>query len=141
MSPIRASERAKYPKDWRAIRARILVRAEHRCEFITSDGVRCDAPDREMIFRDRRNLEHWRRPHGADCGERDPEVVGVRVVLTIAHLNHDPTDNRDENLRAGCQLHHLRYDVDHHRRNGAWTRRQQKHNGELFDIPPRPVSV
>jgi hypothetical protein len=34
----------------------------------------------------------------------------VKVVLTVAHLNHDPADCRDENLRAGCQLHHLRYD-------------------------------
>lgn len=36
---------------------------------------------------------------------------GSKVVLTIAHLNHNPADCRDENLRALCQLHHNRYDI------------------------------
>lgn len=130
--PIRASERAKYPKDWLAIRARILARAEHRCEFTCADGRRCDAPDRELVFRRRANLEEWRMPNGNDCGEADPDSRGVVVVLTVAHLNHDPTDCRDENLKAGCQLHHLRHDAKHHAMNAAWTRRGTKRNGELF---------
>lgn len=132
MSPIRASERAKYPADWPAIRARILARADGRCEFTCADGRRCNAPDRELIFRLRRDLEAWRSPTGADCGEGDPDYRGVVVVLTVAHLNHDPADCRDENLRAGCQLHHLRHDVTHHRRNAAATRRAHKRNGDLF---------
>jgi hypothetical protein len=32
-------------------------------------------------------------------------------VLTVAHLNHDPQDCRDENLKAFCQRCHLRYDA------------------------------
>jgi hypothetical protein len=56
-----------------------------------------------------------------------------RIVLTVAHLDHQPENCADENLKAMCQRCHLRYDVDHHRRNAARTRRAQKNNRELFE--------
>jgi len=130
--PIRASERHRYPPDWPAIVQRIRARAGDRCEFLRADGTRCNAPNHELIFRRRANLEDWRWPHGGDCGERDASCYGVTVVLTVAHLNHQPEDCREENLRAGCQLHHLRHDKAHHRMNAARTRRSKKNNGELF---------
>lgn len=130
--PIRASERDRYPADWLQIRARILVRADGRCEFTCADGTRCNAPDRELIFRRRGNLEEWRSPNGNDCGESDPEYRGVVVVLTVAHLNHEPEDCRDDNLKAGCQLHHLRHDSRHHQANAGRTRRAKRGNRELF---------
>lgn len=36
----------------------------------------------------------------------------VKVVLTIAHLDHDRDNHevKDERLRAYCQLHHLAHD-------------------------------
>lgn len=46
----------------------------------------------------------------------------VGIVLTIAHLNHDPTDNRDENLRALCQWCHLDHDRRFHLGNARRTR-------------------
>ena len=36
------------------------------------------------------------------------------IVLTVAHLNHDPADNRDENLKALWQWCHLNWDKLHH---------------------------
>jgi hypothetical protein len=35
--PIRASEKARYPKDWKAISARIRERAQDRCECVSHD--------------------------------------------------------------------------------------------------------
>jgi hypothetical protein len=37
----------------------------------------------------------------------------IKVVLTIAHLNHTPEDCRPENLRALCQRCHNQYDAKH----------------------------
>lgn len=138
MSPIRSSERARYPKDWPAIRQRILARADHRCEFTRADGTRCNAPDRELVFRARRDPEWWRFPHGGDCGEPDRDAYGVLVVLTIAHLDHQPENCADDNLKAGCQLHHLRHDEQHHAKNARRTRRAAKGNRELVFVDEQP---
>jgi hypothetical protein len=37
----------------------------------------------------------------------------IKIVLTIAHLDHDIENNDYNNLKAMCQLHHLRYDAKH----------------------------
>lgn len=125
--PIRPSEKARYPKDWKAVSARIRVRSGWRCECAGECGL------------------HRTHPGPRRCTERHGEFAawarGV-VVLTTAHLNHQPEDNRDENLKAMCLsryfgLHHsevsriarhLRYDKQHH----AMTRRAAKNNQELF---------
>jgi hypothetical protein len=49
----------------------------------------------------------------------------VNVCLTIAHLDHNPENNSDENLRALCQWCHLDYDREHH----AETRAIRKDRG------------
>ena len=60
----------------------MLMRAGHRCEG-SPDHPDCRAVDRE--------------PH--------PDT-GSPVVLTIAHLDHDPGNNDAANLRAWCQRCH-----------------------------------
>ncbi len=51
---------------------------------------------------------------------------GGRVVLTVAHLNHHPQDNRPENLRALCQACHLSYDARVHAEHAAATRARKR---------------
>lgn len=58
----------------------------------------------------------------------------VRIVLTIAHLDHQPEHSDDENLRAYCQRCHLLHDLDHHKANAAKTRRARLAVGDLFDM-------
>lgn len=38
-------------------------------------------------------------------------VTQAKVVLTTAHLDHDPTNNNQANLRAWCQRCHNTYDA------------------------------
>ncbi len=56
----------------------------------------------------------------------------IVIVLTVAHLNHQPEDCRPENLAALCQRHHLALDHDHHRANAQATRRAKAGTLELF---------
>jgi hypothetical protein len=101
-------EKHRYPLNWKEISAFIRhVRAQDQCEWRDEGGVRCT------------------RKHG----EPIPGNETKKTVLTTMHLNHDPADNRPENLRAACQMHHLRYDAAHHAKNAAQTRRQ-KHAGQ-----------
>ena len=106
--PIKPENRARYPKDWREIRARILDRAGDRCEG---------------------------SPRYPDCRELNGQrhsVTGSIVVLTIAHLDHTPEHCDPANLRAWCQRCHLTYDHEHHQRNAYATRRRGK-AADLFE--------
>ena len=53
----------------------------------------------------------------------------VDIVLTIAHLDHDPSNNDPDNLRALCQQCHNRHDVEHRRQS----RRSRKAVRDLFE--------
>lgn len=48
-------------------------------------------------------------------GEFTSKARRIRVILTVAHLNHTPGDDRDENLKALCQWCHFNYDKLHHK--------------------------
>lgn len=100
--PIRPENRDRYPKDWHMIRQRILQRADRRCE---------GSPQ----FPDCRAEQYMLHP-----------VTGSRVVLTIGHLDHQPENCAEDNLRAWCQRCHLAYDAEHHAETAYRTRRQRK---------------
>lgn len=142
--PIAPENRKLYPprKEWVKIRARILKRAMQCCEcrgecgYLHGDPdldqddplpLQCGTENGALVERwiDQAGHEvHAAHSHDNDCpGERCP---GVRVVLTIAHLDHDPRNNDERNLRALCQRCHLRYDAEHHRRNAATTRARKR---------------
>lgn len=85
--PIKPENKKRYPANWKEIRASILERAHNRCEFCGKQN----------------HTYFWNEKTGKM----------VKVVLTIAHLNHTPEDCRPENLRALCQACHNRYDAKH----------------------------
>ena len=80
--PIRAENKALYPKEWPLISLTIRALAGFKCEWC-----------------------------GAANGKPHPET-GSKVVLTVAHLDHDPSHCGDKiNLAALCQRCHNRYDA------------------------------
>lgn len=108
MSPFVAS---RYPKDWKQISLRIRDRAQGRCECEGECGL------------------HRTNPGPRRCTEKNRERAAWakgKIVLTVAHLNHDPMDCRAENLKAMCQRCHLRYDRFLHAENSAKTRDRKK---------------
>lgn len=137
--PIRESERARYPKDWPAISLRIRERAGQRCEW-----PGCGAPNGVEIKRLEANPERWVTADAFVSLLLDADRMGkaealalawrapVRVVLTVAHLDHMPEHCADDNLRALCQLHHLRLDARHHARNARDTRDRKRGQTRLF---------
>ena len=135
--PIRPENRQRYPADWRAISARIRERADNRCE-------QCQAPNAEVIAR---GVDHHAGTYMLPDGEVRDAVTGavlgrargseyparyVRVVLTVAHLDHVPEHCDDDNLRALCQRCHLAYDQAHHAQTRRMTRRAPRALGDLF---------
>lgn len=54
------------------------------------------------------------------------------IVLTVAHLDHQPENNADDNLLALCQRHHLAYDAEHHKVTAYRTRKDAAMTADLF---------
>ena len=50
----------------------------------------------------------------------------------LLHFDEYPENCADENLRAWCQRHHLRYDAKHHAETAYATRRARANTHELF---------
>lgn len=132
--PIRPENKARYPKDWPAISKRIRRRARNRCEckgecglrhYVNQEGKQIDlVPALQMAcLRAFRCTAFNGKPH---------PVTKAKVVLTVAHLNHQPEDCRDGNLKAWCQGCHNRYDAPERRRGIKERARAARALGDLF---------
>lgn len=99
--PIRPDLKPLYPENW----------AELSQARKTAAGWRCEGSPA---------YPHCRAAHG-----QPHPVTGSEVVLTVAHLDHNPANNSPANLRAWCQRCHNTYDAPHRQRN-AWRTRARK---------------
>ena len=140
--PIRPEFRHLYKTpEYRAARERVVQRAGNCCEECRKpNGERVETfTNYAMGFRlpgegPRRGLPvmFWRN---AGCCWRDSSGVlrpsmtawlqkirTIRVVLTLAHLDHNPANNDLDNVKLLCQWCHLNFDKLHH----AETRRVRK---------------
>ncbi|WP_443068994.1 hypothetical protein [Streptomyces sp. NBC_01361] len=102
--PIRPENKDRYPADWPAISLAAKEAAHWRCACTGQCG---------------------RGTHDGRCPNRHGQAAygtGTTVILTTAHLNHQPEDVRPDNLVVMCQGCHLHHDRAHHRVTAALTR-------------------
>ena len=103
----------RYPPTWKTkIVPAVLKRANNCCEFC---GLQNGIIVWSIFHKAIRKGKHCKR---VEWFVKFPLVSGqvpkaVRVVLTVAHLDHDETNHNVslERLAAACQLCHLRYDA------------------------------
>lgn len=111
--PIRASEKARYPKDWKVISLEVRARSGGQCECVGECGLH-------------RAPAGWTPWRCIERNGREAFFARGRVVLTVAHLDHTPENNGEPgnrpNLKAMCQRCHLVYDLPHHKKNAHATR-------------------
>ena len=105
--PIKPENKARYPKDWKAIVAKVRAKVwwTVRVSRQSAASIRATCPRRCVEVNGQ--AAQWARG---------------TVVLTVAHLDHTPEHCDLENLRDMCQRCHLRYDVPHHRATSRRTR-------------------
>jgi len=60
------------------------------------------------------------------------ELRQTRVVLAAAHLDHDPRNNRQRNLKSLCQRCHMIHDRPHHLAQRRITYLLRRALGDLF---------
>lgn len=102
---------------------RIRERAGHKCEICATPhgamvtlGIHVGDPRGALAQPQPAWLDHWSanvraRADGSvlDGGRFIALQRPMQVSLKLAHLNHEPTDLRPENLRALCQWHDLEH--------------------------------
>jgi len=106
-------DKSKYPPNWKEIVEWIRRRSGNRCECTGECGLH----------------------EGRRCIERNGEPATYAkgtIVLTTAHLDHDPGNNVPDNLKHMCQRCHLRVDRFQHAYNSRITRDAKKGQGHLF---------
>lgn len=143
--PIKPENRSRYPANWTEIRASILERAGNCCEQCkVTNGKRIargygpfagtfQTDDAEVY--DAETGEHIARVRMSEYQVKNM----VTIVLTIAHLDHRPENCDPVNLRALCQMHHLRHDAVHHAETARATRRERLAIADLFETEPAHV--
>lgn len=119
--PIRPENKKLYPKNWKQIRKDILQRANNRCEFCGVENYAEGYRDKDGNFIISEGVQQ-------EADTIDGEKI-IRIVLTVAHLDHDPQNNDYNNLRALCQRCHLRHDIEQHRQ--SWIRNKKL---PLFEV-------
>jgi len=143
--PISPEKRALYPPDWPEITREVRERDGRRCK-------RCLKPDRELVYVGPagqwldQDEDGWRDEHGEIIGhcpeayketEFGPQCRQIKVVLTVAHLDGDPTNNGvpgcRPNLAALCQRCHLRHDRRQHTESARKTRARRIGQAGLFE--------
>lgn len=139
--PIRPEDKWLYPIDWEIISYRVrFERAKGTCE-------RCGRPHNRLVFQsaDGRWFNErswtWHGQRGQVVYPPSDAAIArgrfVRVLISTAHLDHDPTNNRMRNLRALCQRCHLRHDRRVHRARARITVLMRRALGDLFLGPYR----
>ena len=132
--PIKPENRARYPENWPEIRHEAGERAQWRCQHpgcnarqyafgVWEGGDFFFEISRGTSYSEARQLaaeESFAR-HGDGPAPSDEKIIVI--VLTCAHLDHQPENCDPENLRMLCQRHHLAHDHLHHLANAQATRR------------------
>lgn len=147
--PIRPENKDRYPKNWKSeIVPRIRERSGNRCECTGQCGIehghsycteldeidRCGIANGDVSYMvDGRWQVCLESEAGDEMERRNGKVYrAVRIVLTVAHLNHQPEDCADDNLLHMCQGCHNRYDAPMRRRGIQDRARAQRASGDLF---------
>lgn len=123
--------RSRYPKNWDAIALTVKRAAGWRCQEC---GKPCMEPGERLIDLESRMLNdgEWETWHPELEDEVHDDELGVvfvpkpvRFVLTVAHLDQNPSNNDPGNLKALCSVCHLRHDAPFRKTNSLAKRERQ----------------
>lgn len=146
--PVKPENKARYPNDWPAIAEEVKAAAGWRCEkcgVFHGDVIwRGTAADGRPVFK-AAGASQFCPPICAETGKAVPDLFWddvaaapkpTRIIITVAHLDHQPENVERSNLRALCQRCHLAYDSRHHAANAAKTRHRGRAARDFFEEPP-----
>lgn len=120
-------KRELYPVNWEEIAAKLKDEVGQRCE-------QCGVENHIWIYRNKLNPDKWigvDEEHELYYHRTEYPRKPHQVILTVAHLDHNPGHNDRSNLRVLCPRCHLIYDSSHHVQNARKTRISKKARAKL----------
>lgn len=115
--PIRPENKHRYGNDWKEFSLMIrFERAKSQCE--------CEGECGRGTHEGRCPNTHGNPAYG----------TGSKVVLTVAHLTHEPECRDLDKVKAMCNGCHLHYDREHHASTRYKTKKQNANTNDLFQI-------
>ncbi len=142
--PIRPENKERYPANWPEISKAIRERAGDKCEQC---GVANGAEIMRFTSEDYHGLpvfclrdtgDVFSAMDGSRVGFEPPlaleDQIGgkwVKVILTVAHRDHQPENCDPDNLRCWCQRCHNAYDAPMRR---AGTKARRRIGGAINDL-------
>lgn len=116
---------SEYHPKWSLIRRLILKRDKYCCAW-------CGAPQYAFIYRTGKNEDWEYAPEGHMVDEMHSFGYKVtKIILTIAHIDHNKDNNRFENLASLCQRCHLNHDRKQHAFNRKYGRNWKRNQTKL----------
>lgn len=108
-----------YPDNWNAIALEVKNHANWQCQGC---GKQCRRTGQSLADFIAANPQL----------PKDVQAKPIRYVLTVAHLDHTPSNCDRSNLKALCSVCHLRYDAQHHVNSRRVNKRKQlEESGQL----------
>jgi 5-methylcytosine-specific restriction endonuclease McrA len=142
--PIRPENQSRYPKNWPQISRDTRAAAGNKCQ-------KCNAPNGQLVYRFQHEDYHFEPSYMLDDGHiysaedgrlldlQPPSFITdvtverwVKIVLTVAHLDHQPENCDPSNLRAWCQRCHNAYDAPMRRKGTRMRARSSLAIADLF---------
>jgi 5-methylcytosine-specific restriction endonuclease McrA len=122
-------ERERYPSDWNLIAKQIREDSHWQCQGC---GKPCRKPREAIADFESRIEPVWTKTLVEIICDDSLGVVARyrprRFLLTVAHLDQEPSNNSPENLKALCAPCHLRYDTEF---RGYNRRRKREREGQM----------
>jgi hypothetical protein len=122
-------DKSVYPADWKQISLDARKRAGNRCEGCGLHNYSIGWREKDGTFV--RYERTWdaipEEEIGSEINLADGSKTKVfQIILTVAHLDHNPGNNDPSNLRAYCQKCHNAYDAPMRAKHAAETRKRKQ---------------
>jgi len=112
--PILKENRKLYPKNWKEISEDIRFnRAKNKCEVCGVDNYSNGYWIEDEFILAGFIIECLDKTGRTPIDSLPADQKPIRIVLTVAHLDHNPQNCDYSNLKAMCQRCHNRYDAPH----------------------------
>lgn len=127
--PIKKENKARYPKNWKQLSEFIrFERAKNHCEVCGVENYSNGYWIENKFVTVSELINQLEETGETQIDNFAIDKKPIRIILTVAHLDHIPEHCDLINLKAMCQRCHNRYDIEHRK----FTRLNNKNQGVLL---------